>query len=122
MPVDDHNTVEIDLVCIPDGETFQRGMGIEFNMGGRDYERMQRFPGDYEAQMGQRSIAVHALEHLAVSDRGVTMMRKGDSAGHPGSATGPGPTGAKISFRADRPHLWRGYLAEGRTGGDSGAG
>ena len=77
VPVDDHNTVEIDLVCIPDGETFQRGMGIEFNMGGRDYERMQRFPGDYEAQMGQRSIAVHALEHLAVSDRGVTMMRKG---------------------------------------------
>ena len=77
VPVDDYNTVEIDLICMPDGETYQRGEGVEFNMGGRGYERMQRFPGDYEAQVGQRTIAVHGLEHLGVSDKGVTMMRKG---------------------------------------------
>ena len=47
------------------------------NSAGRPYEEMQRFPGDYEAQIGQRTIAVHALEHLGEIDRGVTMMRKG---------------------------------------------
>ena len=81
VPVDDHNSVEIDLVGVPDGETLQyakiKSAALDSNVGGRDYEQMQRFPGDYEAQMGQRSIAVHALEHLGVSDRGVTMMRKG---------------------------------------------
>ena len=81
VPVDDHNSVEIDMVCVPDGETFPysnvNAVAGESNRGGRPYERMQRFPGDYEAQMGQRSIAVHGLEHLGVEDRGVTMMRKG---------------------------------------------
>ena len=81
VPVDDYNSVEIDIVRVPDGETFQRAKmnvpALDANMGGREYEQMQRFPGDYEAQIGQRSIAVHALEHLGVSDRGVTMMRKG---------------------------------------------
>ena len=81
VPADDHNSVEIDLVGVPDGETLQyakvKSAALDSNVGGRDYEQMQRFPGDYEAQMGQRSIAVHALEHLGVSDRGVTMMRKG---------------------------------------------
>ena len=69
------------MVCVPGGETFPRAnvnaVAGESNRGGRDYERMQRFPGDYEAQIGQRSIAVHGLEHLGVEDRGVTMMRKG---------------------------------------------
>ena len=50
---------------------------LDANMGGRDYEQMQRLPGDYEAQISQRPIAVHALEHLGASDRGVTMLRKG---------------------------------------------
>ena len=81
VPVDDHSCMEIDLVRVPDGETHQyvkiKSPALASNMGGRTYEEMQRFPGDYEAQIGQRSIAVHALEHLGVEDRGVTMMRKG---------------------------------------------
>ena len=81
VPVDDHNSVEIDMACVPDGEKFQRAknnsVAGQSNRGGRDYDTMQRFPGDYEAQIGQRSIAVHGLEHLGVEDRGVTMMRKG---------------------------------------------
>ena len=81
VPVDDHSSVEIDLACVPDGETLQytkiSAPALDANMGGRDYEQMQRFPGDYEAQMGQRSIAVHSLEHLGVEDVGVIMMRKG---------------------------------------------
>ena len=42
----------------------------------RSYEERQRLPGDFEAQVGQRPIAVHALEHLGATDQGVAMMRK----------------------------------------------
>lgn len=81
IPVDDYNTVEIDMIGVPDGEAFRYtrvvSPALEANMGGRDYEQMQRFPGDSEANIGQRTVARHSLEHLAVSDRGVTMMRKG---------------------------------------------
>lgn len=33
-------------------------------------------PGDKEAIASQGPIAIHALEHLATSDRGVIMVRK----------------------------------------------
>jgi phenylpropionate dioxygenase-like ring-hydroxylating dioxygenase large terminal subunit len=36
----------------------------------------QAYPGDYEAQVGQRPIASHAEEHLASSDRGIVMLRR----------------------------------------------
>jgi hypothetical protein len=39
------------------------------------YEEGQRHPGDYEAQVSQRPIAIHGLEHLGATDRGVTMFR-----------------------------------------------
>src|SRR5205807_8916343 len=39
------------------------------------YEGGQRHPGDYEAQVSQRPIAVHGLEHLSETDRGVSMFR-----------------------------------------------
>jgi hypothetical protein len=42
----------------------------------RPYEERQRIPGDYDAQVGQRPIAIHALEHLASTDRGISMLRK----------------------------------------------
>ncbi len=44
--------------------------------GGRSYEERQRQPGDYEVQVSQRPIAVHALEHRVTSDRGVTRLRR----------------------------------------------
>ncbi|MBV8935673.1 MAG: hypothetical protein JO095_07705, partial [Alphaproteobacteria bacterium] len=31
--------------------------------------------GDYEAQVSQRPIAIHGLEHLAETDRGISMFR-----------------------------------------------
>jgi phenylpropionate dioxygenase-like ring-hydroxylating dioxygenase large terminal subunit len=40
------------------------------------YEASQRRPGDYEAQVGQRPIAIHALEHLGTTDRGIIMFRR----------------------------------------------
>ena len=42
----------------------------------RSYKERQRQPGDYEAQVSQRPIAIHALENRASSDRGVAMLRK----------------------------------------------
>jgi hypothetical protein len=39
------------------------------------YEESQRHPGDYEAQVSQRPIAIHGLEHLGATDRGVSMFR-----------------------------------------------
>ena len=44
--------------------------------GERPYEETQRTPGDYEAQVGQRAIAIHALEHRGASDEGVLRMRR----------------------------------------------
>ena len=44
--------------------------------GNRSYEERKREPGDWEVLTGQRPIAVHALEHLGVHARGVTMMRR----------------------------------------------
>jgi hypothetical protein len=40
-----------------------------------DDEGHQRFPGDYEAQVGQGRITLHSEEQLAGSDRGVGMFR-----------------------------------------------
>ncbi|MFT4066355.1 Rieske 2Fe-2S domain-containing protein [Paraburkholderia sp.] len=44
--------------------------------GERPYEDRQRMPGDYDAQISQRPIAVHALENLTRCDRGVAMLRQ----------------------------------------------
>jgi phenylpropionate dioxygenase-like ring-hydroxylating dioxygenase large terminal subunit len=44
--------------------------------GGRSYEEQQRQPGDYEVQVSQRPIAIHALENRVTSDRGVTRLRR----------------------------------------------
>jgi hypothetical protein len=44
--------------------------------GDRPYDERQRFPADYDAQSSQRTIAVHAVEHLASTDRGVIMLRR----------------------------------------------
>ena len=44
--------------------------------GSRSYEERQRDPGDWEAQCSQRPIAIHGLEHLGATDRGVAMHRQ----------------------------------------------
>lgn len=42
----------------------------------RPYEEMQRNPGDWEAMVSQRPIAVHALETRGSTDAGVAMLRR----------------------------------------------
>ena len=82
VPIDDTNHMMLDMVVVPtEGPyyPFNIPLGLRYPSAGepKTYEEMQRYPGDYEAQMSQRPIAVHAAEHLGSTDRGVTMMRKG---------------------------------------------
>ena len=41
-----------------------------------DYREQQLQPTDFEAQVTQRPIAIHGLEHLGATDRGITMFRR----------------------------------------------
>jgi hypothetical protein len=42
----------------------------------RPYEDRQREPGDWDAQVSQRPMSVHALENLGTTDRGISLLRK----------------------------------------------
>jgi phenylpropionate dioxygenase-like ring-hydroxylating dioxygenase large terminal subunit len=78
VPIDDTHTLRIGFRLVHEGEEEER-LRTMFGTNQareRSYEERQRQPGDWEAQTGQRSIAIHALEHLGTTDRGVTMFRK----------------------------------------------
>jgi nitrite reductase/ring-hydroxylating ferredoxin subunit len=49
---------------------------LDGQVGNRPYHEAQRLPGDWEAIVSQRPIAVHALEHPISSDAGVYLYRK----------------------------------------------
>jgi phenylpropionate dioxygenase-like ring-hydroxylating dioxygenase large terminal subunit len=57
------------------------------------YEASQRQPGDYEAQVGQRPIAIHGLEHLGATDRGIIMFRRQIQRGMRAVQNGQDPEG-----------------------------
>jgi phenylpropionate dioxygenase-like ring-hydroxylating dioxygenase large terminal subunit len=80
VPIDDTNTLFIELRHLSETEENpawwvdrEQMMPGQVSMG--DYEESQRHPGDYEAQVSQRPIAIHGREHLSATDRGVTMFR-----------------------------------------------
>jgi phenylpropionate dioxygenase-like ring-hydroxylating dioxygenase large terminal subunit len=84
VPVDDSHTLgfHIEAVRNVNGERKASNFLIarEGRTSGtqeehRSYEDTQRYPDDKQAQESQRPIAVHALEHLGATDRGVTMFR-----------------------------------------------
>ncbi len=86
VPVDDTGCLAIGFRLF-NQETDIEGIGrrdeigkdcVDFigQTGDRPYQERQRVPGDYDAQVSQRPIALHALEHLQGSDRGVAMMRR----------------------------------------------
>lgn len=86
VPIDDTHTVMIgwrhfDERVDPKHRGREEDVGKEKmdafgQTGGRPYEEQQRTPGDYEAQVSQGPIAIHAREHLASTDAGVRMFRK----------------------------------------------
>ena len=97
VPIDDTHTLELSFVRVRHGQenTYANRPSdvIRSNYGGRPYEQMQRYPGDYEAQIGQRPIARHALENLVVADKGVAMMRRMVREGINAVARGDDPVG-----------------------------
>jgi nitrite reductase/ring-hydroxylating ferredoxin subunit len=79
VPLDDTQTMNFELAQIDPAwglttaQIAQPGFGQSAD---RPYAERQRHPGDYDAQSSQRTIAVHDLEHLASTDRGVIMLRR----------------------------------------------
>ena len=87
VPVDDTHMIifgwrHFDDIIDPDHVGSPENCGVDNidflvgQSGNRSYEEGQRAPGDWEALVSQRPIAVHALEHPGKSDSGVYMCRK----------------------------------------------
>ena len=75
VPLDDAHTMQIGYYRAPEGQNTRRGPGFGQDAS-RPYEERQRVPGDYDAQVSiHGGLARHGLEHLAATDRGVTMLR-----------------------------------------------
>lgn len=78
VPNDDTHTTNFELAQVDPAwgltpeQVAQPGYGQSDD---RPYAERQRHPADFDAQSSQRPIAVHALEHLASTDRGVIMLR-----------------------------------------------
>jgi phenylpropionate dioxygenase-like ring-hydroxylating dioxygenase large terminal subunit len=81
VPLDDTSTMLIEFrhVSEADGVTpawwADRDIMLPGQIAADSYAEGQRRPGDFEAQVSQRPVAVHGLEHLGATDRGVTMFR-----------------------------------------------
>jgi nitrite reductase/ring-hydroxylating ferredoxin subunit len=79
VPEDDTHTTNFELAQVDpawgldDDAVARPGFGQSDD---RPYAERQRRPADFDAQSGQRTIAVHALEHLGSTDRGVLILRR----------------------------------------------
>jgi nitrite reductase/ring-hydroxylating ferredoxin subunit len=115
VPIDDTHTVTIGWRFFNDaldpegkGDRARVGKGtIDFvgQYPDRPYAERQRQPGDYEVQVSQRPIAVHALENLGSTDRGVAMwrrlVRQGIRAVAAGEPVARPPAGAVPTYTQD---------------------
>lgn len=78
VPIDDTHTKVYAMVRKPKDQPVQ---GLAIYAGRTTWfdltdEEHQRYPGDYEAQVGQGAITAHSEENLSSSDRGVSMVRR----------------------------------------------
>lgn len=80
LPIDSTNTRIFTAMRWPVGEARPWIGGMPMYDGKTwfelDDEGHQRFPGDYEAQVGQGPVTLHSEEHLASSDKGVALFRR----------------------------------------------
>ena len=93
VPVDDTTCIRFGVRPVRDGVEPARDV-IFGQMQDRPYEERQRTPGDDDAQISQRPIAVHALENLAYTDRGVIKVRSTIREGIRAVQRGEDPQGA----------------------------
>jgi phenylpropionate dioxygenase-like ring-hydroxylating dioxygenase large terminal subunit len=82
VPLDDTSTMLIELRHISETKDAvtpdwwaDRSVMLPGQLPADSYEESQRRPQDFEAQVSQRPIAVHGLEHLGTTDRGITILR-----------------------------------------------
>jgi phenylpropionate dioxygenase-like ring-hydroxylating dioxygenase large terminal subunit len=98
VPNDDTHTTNFELAQVDPAwgltpaQVAQPGYGQSDD---RPYAERQRQPADFDAQSSQRPIAVHALEHLASTDRGVIMLRRIVRDGIQAVARGDDPAGTQ---------------------------
>jgi hypothetical protein len=99
VPVDDTNTMFLEFRHVSETEGVtpawwaDRNIMLPGQLAADSYEAGQRQPGDYEAQVSQRPIAIHGLEHIGATDRGVMMFRNQTRRGIRAVQTGHDPTG-----------------------------
>jgi hypothetical protein len=100
VPLDDTNTMLIEYRHVSETEGVStpawwadRSIMLPGQLGADTYAASQRQPGDFEAQVSQRPVAVHGLEHLGTTDRGITMFRNQIRRGIRAVKTGSDPVG-----------------------------
>jgi hypothetical protein len=100
VPLDDTNTMLIEFrhVCETDSTTTpewwaDRNIMLPGQLAADSYEEGQLHPGDYEAQVSQRPIAIHGLEHLGATDRGISIFRRQIRRGIQAVKAGDDPAG-----------------------------
>jgi nitrite reductase/ring-hydroxylating ferredoxin subunit len=76
VPVDDDKYYQVML-----SKTKEDGGRFELKINGTTWgekteAERQKYPSDFEAQMGQGPISLHSEEHLVTSDRGIAMQRR----------------------------------------------
>ena len=79
VPIDDTHQLGASIRWLPERGQDQLSGREQLAPGGRrdvSYEYTQRHPDDKEAVEGQGPIALHGLEHLVTSDKGVIMFRR----------------------------------------------
>ncbi len=108
VPMDDTNTMLIELRHISETEEATPAWWVDRETMlpaqlpiSDSLEDQQRQPSDYEAQVTQRPIAVHGLEHLGQTDRGVILIRQQIRRGIQAVQEGQDPQG--LSPNAEQP-------------------
>jgi hypothetical protein len=99
VPVDDTSTMLIEFRHVSETEGVtpawwaDRAIMLPGQLAAESYESGRRQPGDYEAQVSQRPIAIHGLEHIGATDRGVMMFRNQTRRGIRAVQAGRDPAG-----------------------------
>jgi nitrite reductase/ring-hydroxylating ferredoxin subunit len=78
VPIDNENTIVFTAFGVPKGTVPSGDLPLYNGKFWRDLtaEEHQRFPGDFEAQVGQGSITYHSEEHLIRADQGIVFLRR----------------------------------------------
>ncbi len=122
VPIDDEKTMLIELRHISEEDEVTPAWWADGTMLpaqvpiSDSLEEQQRQPGDYEAQTSQRSIAVHGLEHLGATDRGVIVYRRQIRQGIQAVKEGRDPLGLSPSADIPIPTFSNDEVVEARRG------